>query len=448
MITVFIVQRRVFAPLRSLVRAAESIKDRDLTARVTYTAPDELGRVGLTFNLMADELSQLYTDLEKRVQEKTASLERTNRSLDLLYKSIGRLYQRPVSFETHTQLLRDVEETIGIGKGSVCLAQQDVLARGATDVALRRVYGDAGLCEASDCGEAFGGGARRWRESELEGGVQILSLPLGDVEGYYGVLQWTIPRGAMLEPWQLHLLEALCLHMGIAIGAARRIEQKRRWALHEERAIIARELHDSLAQALSYMKIQVSRLQAVVEQQGEEEKTQEVLSELGDGLNNAYRQLRELLSTFRLKVEHGLNEALEKTVTEFSSRGNIPIRFSNSPDDCELTPNEEIHLVQIVRESLANVIHHARASRAEVSIRCGVNGAVTAIIDDDGIGINARGVEGQSEHHGHLIMEERARNLNGTLLVRQRAEGGTRVTLCFVPSSRSGPDLRQAGDSA
>jgi two-component system nitrate/nitrite sensor histidine kinase NarX len=446
-IAVYIVQKSVFKPLRSLVRAAESIRDRNLTARVTHTASDELGRVGQAFNLMAAELSRLYTDLEQRVDEKTASLERSNRSLDLLYNSIGRIYQSPVEPDTYTLLLKDFEEILNIGHGTVCLAQQEVLPRGASGVVMRRLHGGDDLCSASDCDEAFCGGARRWREIKSAGHIQVLSLPLGDVEGYYGVLQWGIPRGAALEPWQLHLLEALSLHMGNAIGAARRIDQKRRWALHEERTIIARELHDSLAQALSYMKIQVSRLQTVIERHDEAKESQMILSELGDGLNDAYRKLRELLSTFRLKVEHGLDEALEKTVTEFSSRGSIPIRLTAELDNCELTPNEEIHLVQIVRESLANVIHHARASRAEVSIRCNPDGGITAVIVDDGIGFNIQSASAKTDHYGHMIMQERARNLNGILSVQLREEGGTRVTLRFTPTIQTIPTLRLVGGS-
>ncbi len=448
LIAVYIVQKSVFKPLRSLVRAAEAIRDRNLTARVTYTASDELGRVGQAFNLMADELSRLYTDLERRVDEKTASLERSNRSLDLLYKSIGRIYQNPVAPDMYSILLNDFQQILGIGHGTVCLARQEVLARGASGVVMRRLYGGENTCRASDCDKAFCGGARRWREIKTAtGDVQVLSLPLGDIEGYYGVLQWEIPRGAVLEPWQLHLLEALCLHMGNAVGAARRIEQKRRWALHEERTIIARELHDSLAQALSYMKIQVSRLQSVIEQHDDEKKSLTILSELGDGLNDAYRKLRELLSTFRLKVEHGLQEALENTVTEFSSRGNIPIRLTTELNDCELTPNEEIHLVQIIRESLANVIHHALASRAEVSIQCNPEGRITAVIVDDGIGVDTPSAGAKTDHYGHMIMQERARNLNGTLSVQQPEEGGTRVTLSFVPAAQTLPTLRLVGGS-
>ena len=448
LISIYIVQTEVLAPLRGLLMAAERIRSHDFSARVDQAIPNELGRLGEVFNLMAEELSRLYADLEMRVAQKTASLERSNRSLELLYRSIGHLYQKPVAADTYALLLKDFEEMLGCGRGSVCLTREGPPVGTTLAAALMRVQGDAELCDASTCAECFAGGSPRWRVAKA-GASKVLALPLRDIEGYYGVLQWEIPGDQELDAWQLQLLEALSTHVGIAIGMAQRGEQRRRYSLHEERAIIARELHDSLAQSLSYMKIQVARLQAVVEQKSAED-SQKVLGELREGLNSAYRQLRELLSTFRLKVEGGLVAALEKTVNEFSSRGNVAIQITTNVDSSQLSPNEEIHLLQIVRESLGNVIHHAHASRAQVAVSSGADGIVTATIDDNGVGFDfdANSTLPKAHHYGMTIMKERARNLHATLSVQQRAEGGTRVELRFMPNSRKNSLLRQAGGTA
>jgi two-component system nitrate/nitrite sensor histidine kinase NarX len=237
-----------------------------------------------------------------------------------------------------------------------------------------------------------------------------------------------------LEPWQTQLLEALSRHIGIAIGTARRTEQSRRLSLLEERAAIARELHDSLAQSLAYMKIQVSRLKPYAESSGKE--AAQVLHELREGLNSAYRQLRELLTTFRLRIEgEGLNSALQSTVAEFSSRGGIPIALEVHLAGCPLSANEEIHTLQIVREALSNVLNHARATQAQVRVDCGSDGSVSAVIEDDGIGI--RKMAG-AHHYGMTIMEERAKNLGGILTVDRPATAGTRVTLHFMPAGQRG----------
>jgi two-component system nitrate/nitrite sensor histidine kinase NarX len=259
-------------------------------------------------------------------------------------------------------------------------------------------------------------------------------MPLHDTGNHYGVLQLEMPPGKELAQWQTHLLEALSRHIGIAIGTARRTEQSRRLSLLEERAALARELHDSLAQSLAYMKIQVSRLKPLVADPQRGDEAREVLEELREGLNSAYRQLRELLTTFRQRIEgEGLASALESTVTEFAGRGGIPITLDVHLAGCELTPNEEIHALQIVREALSNVLNHAHAQQARVNVNCESDGSVLATVTDDGIGIQqAAG----THHYGLKIMEERARNLGGELVVENLPALGTRVSLHFMPGNR------------
>jgi len=100
---------------------------------------------------------------------------------------------------------------------------------------------------------------------------------------------------------------------------------------------------------------------------------------------------------------------------------------------CTLSPNEEIHALQIVREALSNVLNHAQARQAEVRVLCNSDGSVSATVTDDGIGI--REAAG-AHHYGMTIMEERAKNLGGQLSVENLPTLGTRITLHFMPSAR------------
>lgn len=262
-----------------------------------------------------------------------------------------------------------------------------------------------------------------------------MSIPLQDMDKRYGVLQMEMPPDKILEDWQIQLLDALGSNIGIAIGTAHRTEQNRRLSLLEERGVIARELHDSLAQSLSYMKIQVSRLQTAMTKQTETDETNGILLELREGLNSAYRELRELLTTFRLKIEgNGLLPTLEKTVAEFSSRGNIKISINTKLESNQLSANEEIYVMQIVREAFANIIHHARATHASISIEQGADNIISVIFDDDGIGIGSS--QSDTHHYGMSIMQERARSLGGSFHVQTRAVGGTRIIFRFHAGSR------------
>jgi len=434
-VTMYVVYTDVLIPLRELLTCTENFGRGDLETRTLHNSDDELGRLGEAFNSMAEEMSRLYHNLEDRVAEKTADLARSNRSLELLYHSITRIYDAPIAQNTYVTLLHDLEQVLGIGHGATCLIENDSSKAVILASTLKAREGDANLCKLSNCNECLQSETLSVRRIGKHGEKQILSVPLQDMERRYGVLQMEVPENKTLEDWQMQLLEALSRHIGIAIGTAHRAEQSRRLSLLEERGVIARELHDSLAQSLSYMKIQVSRLQAVLAQHNVPEDANTILSELREGLNGAYRELRELLTTFRLKIEgNGLVPTLEKTVKEFAARGNIPITIETCLTGCQFSANEEIHIMQIVREALANVIHHAKAAHASVAIEYGQDEMVSVIIDDDGIGIGSK--QSETHHYGMSIMQERARSLGGTFHIQTRAVGGTRIIFRFHPGER------------
>ncbi|NDP47699.1 MAG: HAMP domain-containing protein [Sulfuriferula multivorans] len=431
-LTLILARNDLILPLRDLLSFAANVGRGNLAIRTEHTGSDELGRLGQAFNIMAEDLSRLYQNLEGRVAEKTAELTIANRSLELLYHSIARLYNGPVAHDTYAILLKDLENVLGVGHGLACLVETGEDKAQVIATTLQPGKGDADMCGLMSCDECLS--HPNLVVHLMTDGRRILTLPLKDAENHYGVLQLEMPPNKELAHWQTQLLEALSRHIGIAIGTARRAEQGRRLSLLEERAALARELHDSLAQSLAYMKIQVSRLKPLIDNPQRSGEAKEVLEELRDGLNSAYRQLRELLTTFRLRIDgEGLASALGNTVAEFTNRSTVAITLDVHLAGSALTPNEEIHALQIVREALSNVLNHAQARHAHVSVNCDSDGSVTAIVSDDGIGIHE--VAG-THHYGMAIMEERARNLEGQLSVENLPDVGTRVTLRFTPSTR------------
>ncbi|MDZ7595256.1 MAG: type IV pili methyl-accepting chemotaxis transducer N-terminal domain-containing protein [Thiobacillus sp.] len=428
-LTLVLARNDLILPLRNLLAFASNVGRGNLAVRTEHTGSDELGRLGQAFNHMAEDLSKLYQNLEARVEEKTAELTIANRSLELLYHSIARLYNGPVAPDTYAILLKDLENVLGVGHGRACLVETGEAHARVIASTLHPDSGDPDLCGLMSCAECLA--HQTLAVHPLHDGRRVLSLPLKDTEHHYGVLQLEMPPGKELAPWQTQLLDALSRHIGIAIGTARRSEQSRRVSLLEERAALARDLHDSLAQSLAYMKIQVSRMKPLVDNPQRADEAREVLAELREGLNSAYRQLRELLTTFRLRIEgEGLAAALQNTVAEFSGRGGIPITLDVHLAGCTLSANEEIHALQIIREALSNVLNHAKATKAEVRVVCNSDGSVSASVTDDGLGIHAAAV---AHHYGMTIMDERAKNLGGRLAVENLPTSGTRVTLYFVP---------------
>ncbi|BCZ79999.1 histidine kinase [Paraburkholderia terrae] len=261
---------------------------------------------------------------------------------------------------------------------------------------------------------------------------RVLAAPVRVPLATYGVLIAEGEPDTHFEQRHLYLLETIASVLAHAISNVSRDVRDRRMALFEERNSIARELHDSLAQSLSYMKIQLARLQAVLPPELSQSDIAEIAKGIREGIDSAYRQLRELLTTFRSPMHaHGLASTLEDLAEEFGSRSEVQITIDNRVPRMRLTVNEEMHVAQIVREALTNVIRHARATTAQVQLMSDGN-TMTVSIDDDGRGIDR--TQGDEHHYGLAIMRERARSLGGRLELKP-AEQGSRVVLNFVPAA-------------
>jgi two-component system nitrate/nitrite sensor histidine kinase NarX len=129
----------------------------------------------------------------------------------------------------------------------------------------------------------------------------------------------------------------------------------------------------------------------------------------------------------------GLRYAIQQAIDEFSQRSSLSISLDNRLVNCELTANEEFHVLQVIREALSNIVHHASADSAFIELAMEANGSVVVTIDDDGVG--CRPATDGHGHHGHTIMKERAFSLGGNIEIVTRPQGGTRVKLTFIPKS-------------
>lgn len=438
--TMLTIHHDVLTPLRELLDFAEHARVGDLSIRVKQHHHDELGQLSAAFNLMADDLSKIHTSLEERVREKTADLEQSNRSLELLYNTTRRLNDIPFSATTYQELLEDIEKQVGFGPAIICLTPP-TSGHGITLASTRTSEEQLqGICSPEKCAACFEQEHTRIREWQTQGAnrEKAISIPIKELGDQYGVLLISLPPRNTPADWQLQLLEAITKHIAIAIGTTYRTSSARRLALYEERSVIARELHDSLAQALSYLKIQVSRLEKNLQQADNEETIHIIVKEIRNGLNDAYQQLRGLLTTFRIGLDgQSLNQQLQETVKEFRERANIDIQLDNQLHEQQLTANEDVHVLHIIREALSNIIRHSGCDTALISLRGNhAPGSVIRLtIEDNGCGLS--GSAERLNHYGMRIMEERARSLNSTLTVQNTDRNGTSISVEFTSSKEA-----------
>lgn len=420
----------VVAPLRDLVELARKAQHGDLSVRASHVGKDELGELGHAFNLMAADLSAIYADLEARVDRQTQALRVSNRSLELLYHTANSLSENAPDEVTYRTLMAEIEKLTGMGSVTLCLIHPSTLQASRVFSAWASTSIIPPFCSRPNCQACIGDGDTH----RLGDTADVYSIPVRDQEYQYGVLMVRNPGLEGGSAWQLPLLETVARHIATALRAAEQAEHRRRLELLEERGAIARELHDSLAQSLSYLKIQISRLQTLLGGTEISSDVRDIVAELREGLNGAYRQLRELITTFRLKMEHPrLENSLRDAVREFSRRAGLNIELDHADWDCALDPNEQIHVMQIVSEALNNAVKHARANHIAVRMHNLDDGEAIIDIRDDGVGLPPD--PERDYHFGLNIMRERARHLGGNLDLQSQPAGGLRVRLQFVPTA-------------
>jgi two-component system nitrate/nitrite sensor histidine kinase NarX len=124
-----------------------------------------------------------------------------------------------------------------------------------------------------------------------------------------------------------------------------------------------------------------------------------------------------------------LEDSLRDVAREFSRRSGLPVELDQVGWSRALNPNEQIHVLQIVREALHNAIKHARASQLRIRLDGADPGQAFIEITDDGAGL-PESTE-RDDHFGLSIMRERAKCLGGVLDIESRPGQGVRVRLCF-----------------
>lgn len=394
-------RRRILHPWQRLLAQADAMGQGNFQPRFAdYNHRDEITMIGNTLNRTAEELSALYGELESRVAAKTQDLQEKNQMLAFLYKSGQRLNNTKDLTTQLTDILRDLHQIVP--EGALCL----------------RIFEDNNASRFTEIGNC-GRGPSQAQEQ--------LSWNLSGPINRYGVLKLLLPAGKQLNSEQQNMMQMLSKQIISAFALAYQHEQQQQLILMDERSVIARELHDSIAQSLSCLKIQISYLQMHSAQIPE--NCQTLLTEMRREVNGAYHQLRELLTTFRLKLtEPGLFAALQSTLDEFEQRLGYRIGFDFQLSGRLVSAHQTIHVVQIVREALSNILQHANASEARVVCRS-EDQMIYICVEDNGEGIPEH--PEKNNHYGLSIMRERAATLHGTCRITSREQGGTQVLISF-----------------
>jgi two-component system NarL family sensor kinase len=268
--------------------------------------------------------------------------------------------------------------------------------------------------------------AFRGKSAPMAAGLRFhASIPLYFQDKPLGIMNVTGPEWRKLTAEELRLLSTIANQVGIAIERARLAEDATRLARAEERARIAREIHDTLAQGLTAIALNIEGAMHRLESRPDQarERLARALSMARENLEEARRSVLDLRTTSQL-AGRPLSEALAALGRSFTSDTGIAVRVQ-ADSSLQLPIRTEAELFRIAQEALTNVRKHARAHRVDVALRRRGQ-AVVLTVRDDGRGFRLR--ERRPDSHGLIGMRERARLLGGRLQVSSKLAGGTRVS--------------------
>jgi len=436
----------VLEPLRRVGAAIGMLRKGDLSCRVAPEATAEFQDLADGFNAMAGRIELQYKHLEDAVRLKTADLCAQRERLEALYEV--------------SAFIAKAESLDEMARGFVAkvrrIARADAIALRWSDAGNQRylMLAHEGLpptlvaqeqcltAGGCHCGQAAHSLASRVipirphavaRDSCTKAGFEtLLSVPVALNQRVHGEID-LFYRTSLAETDPVRsLVELLAAHLAGGMQGLRAVAADKEAAVSDERGLLAQELHDSIAQSLAFLKIQV-RLMRSAASRRDEAALQRAVDEIEAGVTESYGDVRELLVHFRTRADgEEIEPALRTTLHKFHNQTGIATDIQIDGHGVALPNDVQVQVLHIVQEALSNIRKHASARR--VTLRVTQAPVWRFEVCDDGLGFDS-GAAADETHVGLRIMSERARRIGGDLLVRSLPGRGTTVTLTLASAS-------------
>ena len=451
----------VLEPVGLFKQALQRISEGDFSARVHRLSSDEFGTLADGFNGMAGHVQSMHQNLEARVAEKTAELQEKSERLEALLNV--------------TSLVADATGLQALTQGFVqrmrLIAKADAVALRWSDETNARylMLASDGLppdmVEAEHCVHAgdchcgspgttpglrvipirsIGGGrivhcARAGYETIVSIPIRLHDRLMGEVDLFYHAQR-------AMAPADKSLLEALTAQLAGAMENLRLNALEKEAAVSQERSFLARELHDSIAQSLAFLKIQVQLMQDALARDNLEQ-ARLVLQEIDTGVRESYADVRELLMHFRTRANaEDIEPALKTTLRKFELQSGLPSTLHIEGHGMPLAPDVQVQVLHILQESLSNVRKHANAAHVWLDVQQQPEWRFE--IRDNGAGFeNAPGTHDES-HVGLRIMRERAERIGARLEIHSTPGRGSSVIVRLRSGAASSVEKHESSESA
>jgi len=438
------IRRIIVKPLSELGTAVQQMGEGKLDWPIPPMEKNELGELAQTFDVMRAELAQSRNLLETQVVQRTRELATAfefsqeivaQRDLKELMSSVVERARLLMQAESAALCVLSLDEnTLELASYSGDVTIELGVKKSIQDGLSQQVIGaDQTIIGETQCSKC------EFLHANNPGNCMVTSLRAGDhTLGAICVVQSDKEDAKKITSFDAdgqRALNLLANSAAIAISNARLVKVERQKAKQaaafSEREQLAADLHDNLAQILSFTRIKLERLDEVlVENQNAEERV--TLKQIETAIGMAYQQVRDALVGLLMPhlVSDDFAKKLAATVDDFSVANNFPVKLEIR-DSSALSISHAIQtqVVQIVGEALSNVQQHSQAKGAWVAVDR-VNGQARFTIGDSGIGFDPQEPMGDN-HFGLQIMRTRAEKSGGEFSLSSQPGEGTRISATF-----------------
>ncbi len=416
-----------------------------------------------------DQLEQRLLNLEQetelQIRNKTRHLAQQAASLRILYDVVASLNSSANVRELLLRFLSFLKEMVGADAATIRLLTSDQQMKLLSSIGMdEELVEQKGVIPVTNslCGKALSRQTILHQENPCdcrdEDGVElpcsqhgVIIVPLQHQERILGVYTLFVsPQRQNVSQEMDRLLLNIGQNLGMAIEKFRLEREAQKSKLDQERAHIAHELHDSLAQTLASLRIR-TQIMEEHQKQAEKEAPQGIqrgghhyeILHIQQGLYQANRELRSLIANFRAPIhQQGLIQAITTLTDDFRKETGINTYFQHQCETIQLPSEVEGHLLRVIQEALTNIRKHSEAQTVRILADCIEEQRFRVLIEDDGIGfLPENKVPIAGEHIGLSAMQQRMEAIGGTLDIESEPGEGTRITITGTVNDSSEKDI-------
>jgi two-component system NarL family sensor kinase len=427
--------RRLVGPVRALTTSAERLAQGHVDEPVPHQGEDEVGllsealeRMRREINTSREALLAAAHELEGRVAERTEELRDRNEelvALNALAATLTRSLDPSELLTGAVEAIRVILPVTAAAGYTVADGAPSLVTHHPTRLGAARATLATGVEEALASGSLAISGV---------GAGRLVAIPVAAGGPSLGALAAIVPASVQVPKRIRILLGAVADQVGLALRTAQFAAEGRELAVLEERTRLAREIHDTLAQQLTGIVLQLEAAEAL-QSRNHGDRARGLMVAAREQARLALQEARRSVWNLRpapLEAA-GLTAAVALEVERFGSRTGMEVTVRNDgvPRTLALSPQAEVAVFRILQEALANAGQHSGASHVDVELRAG-GGELALVVSDDGSGFDAgaEGVPGAAgDSFGLVGMRERARLIGAEFEVASRHAGGTTVSV-------------------